>query len=490
MIKKEHYSILFIILGSVALNFLNSPHSEIFSDDKEIFRYAGLVIYKGGVPYRDIFDHKPPLIYFFNALNWYTSPWFTWFLDTMLILLATLLFYWLCRKNKLSWPWFLPIIFNLLIRYSLVSFGNGMTREYTTAFLLIFFCVMQGNARYKYFILGLLTGLTCWMQQDALITLAPFFFYSVFSKESMTPTDPWQRILSLTVGFLTISLPVIFYFNSHQSLSYLWKDAFLFNLNAPGRHISFYEKIKSVKHAIHESEFEMAFYTSLILGITAMFLKNKKQSLLYMGLLALLLSFAGEYLSGRLLTGNAFIYYLLPLAATIPILVYIVFTGSPVSFLPDKTAQLTLYLVLSTTLFLGTLRYASGFRFTKDKKNWYSGNPEVEYLNTLPLVDYQLYVFDDSNFTFLYNEHKILAPSPWIYHYFWNWSDDWDKDRRIFHSIIQNLQIHKTRFILDCSEARNDIKNKAVNIEWQQFLQANYSVIIKDSSSRKLWRIQ
>jgi hypothetical protein len=209
-----------------------------------------------------------------------------------------------------------------------------------------------------------------------------------------------------------------------------------------------------------------------------------------MALLALLLSFSGEYLSGRLLTGNAFIYYLLPLAATIPILVYIVFTGSPVSFLPGKTAQLTLYLVLSTTLFLGTLRYASGFRFTTDKKNWYTGIPEVEYLDTLPLMDYQLYVFDDSNFTFLYNEHKILAPSPWIYHYFWNWSDDWDKDRRIFHSIIQNLQIHKTRFILDCSEARNDIKNKAVNMEWQQFLQTNYSVIIKDSSNRKLWRIQ
>src|SRR5580704_12405142 len=198
MIKKEHYSILFIILGSVALNFLNSPLSEIFSDDKEIFKYAGLVIYKGGVPYRDIFDHKPPLIYFFNSLTWYISPWFTWLLDTFLILLATLLFYWLCRKNKLAWPWFLPLIFNLLIRYSLVSFGNGMTREYTTAFLLIFFCVMQGNARYKYFILGLLTGLTFWMQQDALITLAPFFFYSIFSKEGVAPPDPGKRILSVT----------------------------------------------------------------------------------------------------------------------------------------------------------------------------------------------------------------------------------------------------------------------------------------------------
>jgi hypothetical protein len=490
MIKKEHYSILFIILGSVALNFLNSPLSEIFSDDKEIFKYAGLVIYKGGVPYRDFFDHKPPLIYFFNALNWYISPWFTWLLDTFLILLATLLFYWLCRKNKLSWPWFLPIIFNLLIRYSLVSFGDGMTREYTTAFLLIFFCVMQGNARYKYFILGLLTGLTCWMQQDALITLAPFFFYSVFSRAGTTPSEPGKRILSIAAGFLAITLPLIFYFDSHNSLSYLWKDAFVFNLNAPGKYVNFYGKIKSVKHAIHESEFEMAFYTSLILGITALFLKTKKQGLLYVALTGIALSFAGEYLSGRLYTGNAFIYYLLPLSATIPILVYIVFTESPVSFLQDKTAQLTLYLILSSTLFLGTLRYISGFRFSSDIKNRFDDIPEVEYLDTQTLNDYQLFVFDDSNFIYLYNEHKILAPSPWIYHYFWNWSPDWDKDNKILHSIIQNLQTHKTRFILDCSEARNDIKNKSATMEWQQFLQNNYSVIIKDTLNRKLWRIQ
>jgi hypothetical protein len=328
------------------------------------------------------------------------------------------------------------------------------------------------------------------MQQDALITLAPFFFYSIFSKEGVAPPDPGKRILSVTVGFLTISLPLIFYFESRHSLSYLWEDAFLFNLNAPGRYVSFYEKIKAVKHAIHESEFEMAFYTSFILGITALFLKTKKQGLLCAALFALFLSFAGEYLSGRLLAGNAFIYYLLPLAATIPILVYTVFNGSPASFLLDKTAQLTLNLILSSTLFLGTLRYASGFRFASDKKSWFTGIPEVEYLDTLILNDYQLFVFDDSNFIYLYNKHKILAPSPWIYHYFWNWSPGWDKDNRIFHSIIQNLQTHETRFILDCSEARSDIKNKTVYNEWQQFLQNNYSEIIKDSSNRKLWKIQ
>src|ERR1700733_2759921 len=99
--KKERYLLLLLILGSAALHLLNTPMSELFFDDKEIFKYAGLVIYKGGVPYRDFFDHKPPLIYFVNAFNWYLNAWIPWLLDTFLILFSTLLFYWLCRKNKL-----------------------------------------------------------------------------------------------------------------------------------------------------------------------------------------------------------------------------------------------------------------------------------------------------------------------------------------------------------------------------------------------------
>jgi hypothetical protein len=489
MIKKEHYGLLLIILGSVLLNLMNSPLTFSFFDDKEIFKYGGLVIYKGGVPYRDFFDHKPPLIYFFNALNWYAGPWVPWLLDTLLILFATGLFYWLCKKNKLARPWLLPLIFNLLIRYSLVSYGNGMTREYTAAFLLIFFCVMQGNARNKYFILGLLTAATGWMQQDALIILAPFLIYALCARSSL-PGTHMKRTIAVTVGIITISIPLVLYFIVHHSLGYLWKDAFLFNLNPPGPSTGIIERIKTIKHAIHEAEFEMAFYTSLILGLAALFLKNKNPGLLYASLIALVFSFSGQLISGRLSVSNAFIYYLLPLSATIPILVYVVFTETPVSFLQDRTAQFIFCLILSTTLLLGTIRYAAGFRFTSDKEDWFAGLPEIEYLKTQDLHDYELFVFDDSNFIYLYNDHKILAPSPWIYHYFWNWSAGWDADNKIFGSILKDLRFHKTRFILDNLEARNDIKNKSLYREWKDFLQSHYVLIMQDSSNRKLWRIQ
>ncbi len=489
MIKKEQYGLLFIILGCVFLNFLNSPLSEIFFDDKEIFKYAGFVIFKGGVPYRDVFDHKPPLIFFLNALGWYNS-WIPWFLDTMLVLLATVLFYSLCKQNKLTRPWFFPLIFNLLIRYSLVSFGNGLTREYTTIFLLIFFCVMQGNARYKYYLLGLLTGLTFWMQQDAIITLAPFICYALFINTDIYIKNNWKRSMALVAGFIIISLPIMFYFIAHHSLSYLWRDAFLFNLHAPGAQSGFLEKIKAIKHAIHEAEFEMAFYTALILGLTGLLLKCRNPALLATAFLGLILSMPGEFLTGRLQAGNAFIYYLLPLSATIPVLVYVVFTETQVSFLQDKTAQLIFNLIISTTLFLGTIRYISGFRMSDGKNELFGELPAIEYLNTQTLGDAQLYVFDNSNLVYLYNHYKILSPSRWIYHFFWTWSAGWDTDDKILGSILQDLKYHHTRFILDFSEMRRDFKNQRAYLEWQNFLKENYVPVTLRSSNKMLWRLQ
>jgi len=496
MIKREKYTFLFIVLGCISLNFIYSPLSPLFFDDKEIFNYAGQLIYRGAVPYKDMFDHKPPLIYFLNFFNW-ISPWIFWLLDTLMVLSATLLFYSLCKKNKLAWPWFLPLLFNLMIRNSLTCFGNGMTREYTTIFILMFFCVMQGQSGMKYYLLGLLTGLIFWMQQDAIITLLPFLFYTIFISEKTptigienSPPGIWTKILPLTTGFLSISLPLILYFQFHHSLTYLWNNAFLFNMQAKRVPKSVFTEIKTIKHALHESEYEMAFYTSLILGIAAIFLKNQKKTLLRLSLLALLLSFAGEFISGRLSAGNAFIYYLLPLSATVPITIYIVFTQSTADFLLDRTCQLIFNIILSATLFMGICRYATNIHFLGDSYASANKLPIIEYLNKQSLSDYQLFVFDDSNLIYLYNKNKIRAPSRWIYHYFYGWYPDWDQDKSIFHSIISELQTHQTTWILDCSDANGNLANREIYLEWKCFLNAHYTMMISDSSKRMLWKMQ
>ena len=486
MLKKRQYPVLFLILGSILLNVLYAPPFKIYFDDKEIFQYAGMAICKGAVPYLDFFDHKPPLIYFFNAVDFWTSPWVFWIFDTLLVVFATLLFYWLCRKNKMSWPWFLPVLFNLMLRDSLVCFGNGMTREYTAVFMLIFFCVMQGNARYKYYIIGFLTGLSFWLQQDALLTMAPLGIYALVRQDPDNSFSPGQKILSGMAGFLTVTLPILIYFRNHHALMAMWKDAFLFNIHPPGPQAGFLERIKSVKHYLHQGEYEMAFYISLVLGICALFLKTNRKGLVLMGLLTVILSFSDQLLTGRLTDQQGgFIYYLLPLAASVPILVYLVFTETQGTFMQERSAQMVFGTLLCLNLSLGFLRYVSSFKI---QKNPWAVEALTQKLDSSKLSDYDLYVFDDSNLIYFYNHYKILSPSRWIYTYLWNWSNTWDSDHRELNSIKDDLLRHKTRWVLDCSVARNDMKDPDAFRLWQDFLRENYSVAFRDPLGRILWQ--
>jgi len=488
LLKKEYYNIIPLILGSVSLNLPNWS-SEALYDDKIIYKYLGLVIYKGGIPYRDAFDNKPPLIFFLNALTWFTGPRVIWIADTLLVLLATLLFYNLCKKNKLAWPWFLPLLFNLIIRNNLISYGIGMTREYTAVFLLLFFCVIFYKNAYKYIILGALIALTFWMQQDATITLLPLVIYALLIQE--TPSIAvLRRILYALIGFVVITFPVTLYFAYNHSLSFLWSDTFLFNINLPRQPVPWFTEMKLIKHALHDSEMEMAFYTALILGASGLLLTRKKGSLLLYAFLTLLLSFIAEYLTGRMHDGPGYMHYLLPLSASIPILVYVIFTESEISFLKDKYAQFIIPAILSVVLILGTLRYATVALSPESKKISETELPEIDFLDKQKLTDYQLYVFDDTYLIYLFNKYKILSPSRWNYHFFGPSHFDWDKDPALLHGIQQDLKKHKTTWILDCSGFWNYPNSKLFLPEWKRFLQEHYTRLITDSSNRSLWRIQ
>ena len=485
--KKEYYTISLIILGSVSLNLLNWIPEPNY-DDQIIYKYIGLVIYKGGVPYRDAFDNKPPLIFFYNALTWLTGYGLAWMLDTLLVLLATLLFYSLCKKNKVAWPWFLPLLFNLIIRNNLIAYGNGMTREFTAVFLLLFFCVMFYENAYKYFILGFLAALTFWMQQDAIITILPLVFYSLVTQRH-SPARISRRIVYTAGGFGIITLPVILYFVFNHALIYLWNDSFFFNYDLPRHSPGLFAELRLIKRSIHDSEMEMAFYTSLVLGFAALLLTRKKNGLLIIALLTLMLSFSAEFLTGRMQIGPGYLHYLLPLSASIPILVFVIFTETDISFLNDQFARVTLTAVLSVVLILGTWRYAAVVLRDKNTPSA-AALPEIEFLNQEKLSDYELYVFDDTYFISLYNKYKILSPSRWNYHFFGSSQYDWDKNRELIHTILQDLQRHKTKFVLDCSDAWKNQNNKLFYPEWKKFLQDNYRLLMTDNSNRKLWRIQ
>jgi len=484
--KKENLPILYVTITCFFLSFCHCPLFEIFNDDKEIFKYTGLAISKGGVPYRDFFDHKPPLIFFLNYLGQLFGPWGFWLIDTILALLASILFLRLCRRFKLKYPWMLPILFNIMIRYSIVCLGTGQTREYTTVFLLMFFCLMLGHARYKHYLLGLLTALVLFMQQEQVITMLPFVVFALFSQSDGNYKKMFPRVIQFGIGSLVVIVPILLYFQIHHAIGNFWKDAVLFNTQWYLDRLPLVRQLEVLKHRLSLSEFDNPFYSAAILGIASLFLKHRNKRLLTVCLFALFLSFSAEYLSGKLNFLECY-YYFLPLAATIPSLLFVVFAFSEESFLAQGTPQLIFTAMLSAKLLLGTLRYVSGLTTNEDK---IKKIPEMQFIKLQPLSNYQFFVFGNGNYVYVYNQDNILCPTRWVYQHFYFWYPNWDKDFAIIKTITADLESHKTTYVLDYSSAsaRRPILNNSILQFWKDFLHAHYQPVKINGMESLLWK--
>lgn len=492
--KKQNWSLLFILSASVLLSLLYVPPYDMPCGDKDVYRYVGQVILKGGVPYRDVFDHKPPLIFFLNyAALLLGGNWGLWLIDTCLVLFATGMFYNLCKKYRLPLPWILPLLFNLMLRDFMMSLGMGMTREYTAILQIIFFCVLLGKHRYRYFILGLLSGLIFFMQQDQVLALVPFFIYAFLPGEDALPVV--TRIVRTAAGFLAITLPILLYFTVSGSITYFWQDAFLFNLGWYTTTLkeSFGDHLRKLKSTLDKGNYELPFMVAIILGFCSLYFQTKKKGLILVCLAAVVLSVIPEFLGGRDVTPNvedlSFTHYFLPLAATLTILIFAVFAFTEEPSLQGWKIQLVFGALICTSLLYTAVQHGTHLAEVKDSGKIVE--PQVNYLRLHPPADYQLFVFGSTAAMYAYDEFKILAPSKWVYQHFYYLYSQWDKDNTILYSIQQDLLRHNTSYIFDLAKKDRFLDPAKYDL-WRSFLRQHYEQVdlVSDTSECILWKLK
>ena len=498
--KRASPDLLLLLAAGILLSLLYCPPIDIFYDDKEIFRYIGWVLARGGVPYRDVFDHKPPLIYLFNI----AGPWGLWVIDTTLVLLATTLFYRLCRGRRMTFPWLLPLLFILLIRNYIVCMGIGMTRAYTAIFLLLFFCLALGNFASRYFWMGLLTAATFFMQQDQLLPLLPFLLYALWNSFTIRPANsnpnrpansvsihpansnpirPVRNGIMAAAGFAALTLPILLYFGLHHALSPFWDDAFRFNLDWYTERVPLSEKFRSIHALLEGSGCLMPLLIALTLGAAALFLHHANKPLVITALLTVCLSFIA-----LLLSGHSFSYYLLPLSASLPMLVFTVFDGIGESFLLDRKNRLLFGFLLCCLPLYNALQHASHLSTHND--DLVTATPEYAWLRQQPLTNGQVYIFYNSDWTYLYNRLHIQSPSTWIYHYFWAWYPRWDAGHGQLTAIENSLLAHRTRYVMDFSDQLR-FRDPSARVIWKEFLERYYQpVALKGAETQHLWELK
>ena len=111
-----------------------SPRFLPLSPDSSVFAYAGKLVTEGQLPYRDFWDHKPPLIYYMDALAISLvgpTPWAIWWLDVIYLSITGIVYYFLLKKLLSSIPALVASwLFLLTLMVSNIYLGGNLTETY------------------------------------------------------------------------------------------------------------------------------------------------------------------------------------------------------------------------------------------------------------------------------------------------------------------------------------------------------------------------
>lgn len=179
--------------------------------DSGLFMYIGWRILEGEVPYRDVWDHKPPIIFYLNALGLLINEyWGVWLIQLIFILVSFLLL------HKILSSIFDKQVSVVAIFISSVSLffaleGGNLTTEYSILFqvlaIYLFFKYTLNQSNKILFLIGILGGLAFFTKQTAIgiwIAIGIYFLIKFLSKRNK------KTLKEFIIRIFTMGLGVFF----------------------------------------------------------------------------------------------------------------------------------------------------------------------------------------------------------------------------------------------------------------------------------------
>ena len=231
------------VIGTLVALFPNNPNNMTLpSRDSGVFLYAGWRLLNGDVPYRDVWDHKPPLIYFVDALGIALSPdslWGVWFLQFIFIFLTLFLVYKLLDQEfgmVAALAGTITLTSGLL---TILEKGN-VTEEYALVFQALCFWLFVNAWKRDFpvqssFWIGILSGLAFNFKQTT-IGISITYVLFLLAIRLVQRRSPWKELLALFAGWLIPSVLLVIYLVSQNALLDFWEQAFLYNFLYIGKH--------------------------------------------------------------------------------------------------------------------------------------------------------------------------------------------------------------------------------------------------------------
>ncbi|MBI5963189.1 MAG: glycosyltransferase family 39 protein [Chloroflexi bacterium] len=227
---------LLVLFGALCVLLPASPlNLPLPYKDSGVFLYMGWRILNGGLPYRDIWDHKPPVIFYINALGLFitnNSRWGVWLLELSSLFFAALIGFQLIKKAFGIFPAIFSLLLWLLSLVPILQGGN-FTTEYTLPLQFFALWLVYDSDQpdgWRFFLIGLTGAIAFFTKQTAVGIWIAIAISLLLRKLTLAQIRQWFRELSLiSFGGLTVFIIILIFFGAQGAFPQFWSAAFKYN---------------------------------------------------------------------------------------------------------------------------------------------------------------------------------------------------------------------------------------------------------------------
>lgn len=224
MSKKQYLLILALAVIAITLCSQCSP-IYAFNDGYDIncFMTIGRGMLEGKLPYKDLFDHKGPLVYLLYAFaNLMSRESFigVYFIEIFFAFLFLVNVYKICEEYK-SKNSLLITSLTAIITYTSITFwtGGSAVEEYFLSFFsytMLLAVREKIPSRSEFLLIGITSGIILWSKYSVLMFYPVWMIYVIWP---LIKEKEWKKIfsafLSVSLGVILVTLLVFIYTNWH-----------------------------------------------------------------------------------------------------------------------------------------------------------------------------------------------------------------------------------------------------------------------------------
>lgn len=228
-LRITHLSVLFFLLLSctyfITRDACLTPTTMI-GYDASVFATFGGAWLDGLLPYKDLFDHKGPVIFFLSMLGFWLGGDFYGivYIEIINLFLFSAIFLYINRDNSIIYYLFFLFIYWIFIAKNFE--GGNLTEEYALLFNGISASAWLKRAHLRFFLYGLSGSMLVFMRMNlAALSLCIFLIDLWYSKSFC------KYIFQTFLGFIIPSGFIILYFFHHDALYDFYQTYIVFNMH-------------------------------------------------------------------------------------------------------------------------------------------------------------------------------------------------------------------------------------------------------------------